>query len=281
MPDSFNYVHESNIKTKIQGNYHGVGNQLSDFLENNYYSMRRAIDSIDFTSPMVSSFREENGQETTVVRDCFIQAARIFNQYFQDLAETSSRLNISSQSKFESTYYEEISTYLFRDLPEVQTGKLSFYNKGIYAGLKIDSDYHISTIKKDVDFCIGKKVNLTISGQNSLELILPVIAVEVKTYLDATMFGEIKSSSKSIRSASPNSRTYVLLGYTNIADEHIIAARQDATITEMYALRKNEGSPIDALVLQMYFDDIRDAIESISADDTVITPGRLLFPSKQ
>ena len=96
-----------------------------------------------------------------------------------------------------------------------------------------------------------------------MELILPIVAVEVKTYLDATMFGEIKSSSKAIRSASPNSRTYVLMGYRDLADEHIVAARQDATLTEMFALRENADSPFLPSVLKEYWEEINNAFVKI------------------
>ena len=150
------------------------------------------------------------------------------------------------------------------------------FKKKVYAGLKIDKDKKIGLITKDVDFCIGKKVNISIDGQPSTELILTVVAVEVKTYLDATMFGEIKSSSKAIRSASPNSKTYVLMGYKCLADEHIIAARQDATLSEMFVLRKNENAPIDANALYLYWHEIVEAIAEISVDDEIVVPGKLL-----
>ena len=152
------------------------------------------------------------------------------------------------------------------------------FNKGIYAGLKIDSDNHIVVIKKDVDFCIGKSVNITISNQMPTELILPIVAVEVKTYLDATMFGEIKSSSKAIRSASPNSKTYVLMGYKDLADEHIIAARQDSTLTEMFALRQDAHSPISSATLLEYWREIKNAVDSISSNENIPLVGRLLNP---
>ena len=115
---------------------------------------------------------------------------------------------------------EEISCYLFHNIDEIKNGNLSIFNKGIYAGIKIKEDLTIDVIKKDVDFCIGKKINVTIDKQTPVSLIIPAVSVEVKTYLDATMFGEIKSSSKTLKSSTPNSRAYVLMGYKNIADEH-------------------------------------------------------------
>lgn len=257
------YVHENNIKSKMEANYKGKGAAIRDFLNNEYYPMRDRMLGLTYSSDSDTEF-------TT--------AANIINDYYQKIESFSNRNAITSQSKFASTFLEEISCYLFKDLPEIHDGTFGVFNKGIYAGLKIDNNRHIGVIKKDVDFCIGKKVSVTIDSQAPVDLILPIVAVEVKTYLDATMFGEIKSSSKSIRSASPNSKTYVLMGYKCIADEHIIAARQDATLTEMFALKNGEHSPVLASVLREYWNEIKNAVDSITEDDIVPSSGRLLFP---
>ncbi len=255
------YIHENNLLSKISSNYKGHGIKLKEFYDNKYLPVRKALESL--------SFSEGN----TVAFD---NAAEIINKYYKEIDTFSRKYSITSQSKFASTFLEEISTYLFKDIPEVKSGEFGVFNKKVYAGLKIDKDKKIGLITKDVDFCIGKKVSISIDRQPSTELILPVVAVEVKTYLDATMFGEIKSSSKAIRSASPNSKTYVLMGYKCLADEHIIAARQDATLSEMFVLRKNEKSPIDANALYLYWHEIVDAIAEISIDDEIIVPGKLL-----
>ena len=151
-----------------------------------------------------------------------------------------------------------------------------FKVKSFYAGLKINEDLSIDVIKKDVDFCIGKKVVITIEQQSPITLIIPAVSVEVKTYLDATMFGEIKSSSKTLKSATPNSKAYVLLGYKCIADEHILAARQDATLDEIFVLQNHEGDKIDADTLYDYYKEIENTLSSITNPPTITVPGRLL-----
>ncbi len=255
------YVHENNLLSKISSNYKGHGNKINEFYEKKYLPVRHALEALSFT--------EKD-------KTAFVKATEIINKYYKEIDAFSRKYSITSQSKFASTFLEEISTYLFKDLPEIKTGAFGVFNKRIYAGLKIGKDKKIGLITKDVDFCIGKRVNISIDGQASTELILPIVAVEVKTYLDATMFGEIKSSSKAIRSASPNSKTYVLMGYKCLADEHIIAARQDATLSEMFVLRKNENSPIDAQALYLYWHEIVEAISGISTDDQITVPGKLL-----
>ena len=169
-----------------------------------------------------------------------------------------------------------MSVYLFQNLDEIKNEEFGIYNKGIYAGLKIDNNRNVSFITKDVDFCIGKKTLIRVDNKPQQQIILPIVAVEVKTYMDATMFGEIKSSSKTIRSASPNSQTYVLMGYKSIKDEHIIASRQDATLTEMFCLQDNESDSIHWEVLYDYWKEISNKVKNISKSDAVNKHGRLL-----
>lgn len=257
------YIHESNLKTKIRTNYNSCGTQLNEFYLNEYIPMRNRIVSLHFDN---------------LHRNDFEIATAIFNDYYNKLLELSRNYNIKSQSKFESTFLEELSSYLFKDLPDIANGNLGVFNKKIYAGLKIDSNHHISVITKDVDFCIGKKTQILIDNQPPITLILPVVAVEVKTYLDATMFGEVKSSSKAIRSASPNSKTYVLMGYKDLKDEHIIAARQDSTISEMFVLRANANSPMDHNTIYEYWQEVSSTVEAIVENEQITVPGKLLNP---
>lgn len=257
------YIHENNLKTKIGKNYKNKATEIQNLYDTVYLPMRAEIESLTFS--------EDN-------REAFVRATEIFNAYYNLINSFAEEHSISSQSKFVSSFIEEISVYLFKDLPDITSNTLGVFNRGIYAGLKIDGSRHIEIIKKDVDFCIGKKIHIVIDNQQPTTLILPVVAVEVKTYLDATMFGEVKSSSKSIKSASPNSRTYVLMGYKNLADEHIFAARQDSVLNEIFVLRANEHSPIDADTIFDYWKEISTAIYELANDDGIHVPGRLLKP---
>lgn len=261
------YVHEKNLLGKLknspQNKYFHLQNEIQNFYNTEYLPTKNRLLSLNFSKNNKADF---------------VAAANMFNDYYNKLNQFSRQYSITSQSKFESTFLEEISSYLFKDITEIQNGEFGVFNKGIYAGLKINSNRKVEVIKKDVDFCIGKKVNISLDNQVSTELIIPIIAVEVKTYLDATMFGEVKSSSKSIRNASPNSKTYVLMGYKSIADEHIISARQDSALSEIFVLRANAHAPIDSNVLYDYWEEITNSISQIANDNLIQVPGRLLNP---
>lgn len=255
------YIHESNFETKIAKNYNGKATELKCFKEEVYMPFRQAMYAIDFTNPTLTDFKE---------------AAKLLNNYSKKLSEFAVVNSITSQSKLESTLLEELSVYLFKDIPEIKSGRLNVYNKGIYAGLKINPDLTLDIVKKDVDFCIGKKVTMTIENQEPIVLTIPIISVEVKTYLDATMFGEVKSSSKTLKSASPNSKAYILMGYKDLSDSHILAARQDSTLDEMFVLKSGAGQPIDPYALYIYWLEITNAIKNITTSNTLNVPGRLL-----
>lgn len=263
--DNLLFVHESNLVNKYKTNYKGKQKEIYEFYLNSYLKMREKALGLTF---------DENH------RGDFDKATKLLNDYYSACERFADRNKITSQSKFASTFLEEISAYLFKDIPEIRSGEFGIFNKNVYAGLKLDSDRNVSVITKDVDFCIGKKVEVEIKDtaghSTDVQIIVPIVAVEVKTYLDATMFGEIKSSSGAIRSASPNSRTYVLMGYKDLKDEHIIAARQDSTLTEMFALRAGQGEPIDADALYDYWKEVSDAIKSVSTETKIKVPGRLL-----
>lgn len=259
------FIHEDNLKNKIKSNYKGKGSVIQKFYDDEYLKMREKLMNLSFARKRMDEF------------DLF---AKESSKYYNKLIKFSSENSITSQSKFESTYLEELSVYLFSNVNEIKNGKYGVFNKKIYAGLKIDKDDNIVIIPKDVDFCIGKKVNIKIDDQHQTELIIPIVAVEVKTYLDATMFGEVKSSSRSIRSASPNSKTYLLMGWKNIADEHIIAARQDSFLSEIYVLKKDENSDFDSKTIYEYWCDITETIKNVNEEIEIKTPGKLLFPNK-
>lgn len=208
------YIHENNLKNKIDINYNGKGEKIRQFYEDVYLNTKMKLLNFDFSNSDENIFKE---------------ATELINNYYKKLDSFIKKNNITSQSKFRSSFLEELSTYLFQDNEYIKSGKLGIYNKGIFAGIKIGNDLKVNIIKKDVDFCIGKKVVIKIEN-TKFEIILPIVAVEVKTYLDATMFGEVQFSSKLLKSATPNVKTYVLMETNQVGNDKIISARYDKNL---------------------------------------------------
>ena len=255
------FVHMNNLQNKIRSNYKGIGRNINNFYNNVYLPIHQQLMTIRITDSEINNIN---------------QVTQIFNDYYERLKEFSTVNRITSQSKFESTFLEEMSSYLFKDLNELKDGTLGVFNKRIFSGLKINSNGSVDIITKDVDFCIGKEINLTIASQPLISIVLPVVAVEVKTFLDATMFGEVKSSSRAIKNATPKAKPYVLMGYRALADSHIIAARNDSALTEMFVLRENANDPMHAEVLIDYWKEIMNSVHLVSIENPVGKIGRLL-----
>lgn len=263
------YAHESNLLNKIRTNYNNQGQEIEAFYNNVYLKYREQLQSLNYISKEIEEFKK---------------AALLIDKYLLEVESFSSRLNITPQSKFRSTFIEEISSYLFEKLPLIENNTFGIFNKNIFAGMKINNQMHIDIIPKDVDFCIGKRVSLVLDNQQPLQIIIPVVCIEVKTYLDATMFGEVQYSSKQIKNASPNVRTYVLMEYNDVAKEKIISARYDNNLNEMFVLRSGSrkdniiATPLDAQTLLDYYLEIEQVINNTGFRDDVITPGKLLKP---
>lgn len=253
-------IHENNFKSKIKKNYKGLGKKINNFYQNVYLKTKNDLMSIDFSNSDTETFKI---------------ATKIINDYYKKLNKFTDSNKITSQSKFRSTFLEEISSYLFSDNEYIKNNTLGIYNKGIYAGLMIGNNLKVNIMKKDVDFCIGKRVKITIE-ENEFEIILPIVAVEVKTYLDATMLGEVQYSSKLIKAATPNAKTYVLMETNQVGDDKLVLARCDNALNEMFVLRKEEGKLIDYRILEDYYNEITSVIKDTAIERKVITPGRLI-----
>lgn len=269
------YVHEDNLLNKINSDYNGLKEELKKFYKEEYISYKDKLNSLNFASEDMNIFEE---------------ASRLINEYLIKLYKAQNDYNIDPRSKFRSSFLEEISTYLFKDLSLITDETFVIHNKKIYAGMKVNNQMHIDILSKDVDFCIGKKVILKVEytkesdNIQEIPIIVPVICVEVKTYLDATMFGEAQFSSKQIKNASPNVKTYVLMEYNEVKKEKIIAARYDNNLNEMFVLRsgskKNDDSlnprPLDSKALLEYYKEISTTIENTDVEDIVNNTGKLL-----
>lgn len=253
------FVHDSNLKTKIKDDYHHKKNELSVFYKNEYLPVHDLLEKL-CKNPTTN----------------FVDITNTINEYLRKLSKFSNANKITAQSKFRSTFLEEISAYLFANVKEIKSGLYGVYNKKVYTGMKIEPNGEVSILTKDVDFCIGKKINIKIDNQSSFEIIIPIVAVEVKTYLDATMFGEVQFSAKAIKNATPNARTYVLMETNQVGKEKILAARYDNTINELFVLKKDDNSDIDSAVLEDFYKEIIEAINDINKNQDVVVPGRLL-----
>lgn len=244
-------------------------------LKNNYYMpMRDAILAMTFNENNVNTFQ---------------RCAKLLNQYYAQIRVFMRAHNMDDNSKFHTNFLEEFSIYFLDSL--IPPVGFDIFNKDVFAGLKIDTTQNIAQIKKDVDFCIGKEVNMniggvvsgtTVSGGKNEVFRIPAISVEVKTYVDATMLGEIMNTSRKIKGANPGSKAFLLTCTRNFADEHLLEAAYDSSIDEIIVLgtkkRKKGVDPIEFTKegLCDYYKVIKKAMLDVNSNPSIQQVGRLL-----
>lgn len=255
--------HKNNIESKIRVNYKGAKEIFKKFYEKYYLP-----------------WHKKNINIKGLTKKDVWKKVKILNRYYQSvnrmILSFKKKGGITSQSKFRPTVLEEFCYYLFKDLKEIKKLKLGFYKKNIYVGFKINSEGKITTIKKDVDFCIGREEEGQIGGKK-IRFIIPIISVECKTYLDGTMWNESQYTAMLIKRANPLAKVYIL-AEANYVDLDKIT--QDSPIDEIFIVRKSRDKKIEPNVIYEFFIQIKEDLKQITKKRKNIIIGRLINRSK-
>ncbi|MBN3535001.1 Bpu10I family restriction endonuclease [Mycoplasma procyoni] len=261
--DEYCFVHENNILKKIKDNYRKKGSELNTFYNDKYKTFKKEINSLHFTIENEENFRK---------------AAKIFEKYMADLEKFASTNEIKSQSKFSSSFLEEMSFHLFKDLEEIKSNELEFKNKKIFSGLRFNSDLNLEILTKDVDFCIGKKMSIKLGNEKPIEVFLPIVTVEKKTYIDSTMFGEVKSSNRNLKNAVLNCKTFLLVGYVNMDVKNLHSIKYEAFLNGIFVLKKDQNDKkIDEMTLFRYWEEVKKSIKDFKTEKRIEFPGVILW----
>jgi len=197
MPNEF-LPHESNLIGKISSNYKGLGVFFKIFKDEIYDDYKSNQLSISETT------KESISRKTSLLNEYYIKIEEFYNKMEKEHNE-----KITSQSKFRPTILEEFCGFLFKDIQVLEDMDLNFFNKRIFAGILLDKNGNASIKTKDVDFCIGKQFYVEIGGSEH-NIIIPIVAIECKTYIDKTMFSEAQFTAQKMKQGSPNVRVYVI-----------------------------------------------------------------------
>lgn len=244
------FYHENNLDGKIRSDYKGIGTSFSAFKHNHYESYKTAHLGI-----------------TGITRDDIVKKATLLSNYLHNVdvfidEHASHNIKITSQSKFRPTVLEEFCGFLFKDLPEVSTLGLGFFNKAVFAGIVLDRNGNAKIKTKDIDFCIGKQFDVTI-GTHIYEIIIPIIAIECKTYIDKTMFSESQFTAQKMKQGSPNVRVYVVSEQNQI-DREEIPTKGQTPIDQIFIIRGSFNEAIKPDAVFAFFEEVRKALVQIS-----------------
>ncbi len=184
------------------------------------------------------------------------------------------------QDKMSSSIMEEFLFYLFKDIPSIQ----SSVNEGlIYMGSAnayTDLSFAPKNLKdflmhpnvfinyKNQDFTISKFIKCTFEcngNRESLEIIVPSVAIECKTFIPSTMLGQSIYEAQLLKQGNPYS-LYIVVAEQNALRDDVNL--KNIPIDEIFILRRekrnstknrvNDKKPIDYKVIKDLYDYVKD-----------------------
>lgn len=249
--------HERNLVGKIEKNYKGKAN----------YFERLKLTSYD-------KYKQKQLSINGISKKSIFRKARLLFKYYRSIDLFLDEHDwITTQSKLRSTILEEFCGFLFKDLPVINKLDLGFYNKKIFAGITIDNLGNVKPKTKDVDFCIGKEVSASFGDQN-YRVIIPVIAIECKTWLDKTMFSEAQFTAQKLKQGTPNVKVYILSGYSGISKTEIPTKGQ--TPIDQIFLVGDTRRRIDNDAVWDFFKEVSNNLKQITEIITIKDIGKIL-----
>lgn len=257
------FYHENNLIGKISNNYKGLSSEFQSLKAekyDRYKASQLAITGIDSIS--INAKIE------------LLEAYYGNADQFVDRIDDEQDIKITSQSKFRPTILEEFCGFLFKDIPEIKNLDLDFFNKKVFAGISLDKNGRPVVKTKDIGFCIGKRFDIRIEEYRE-SIIIPVIAIECKTYIDKTMFSESQFTAQKMKQGSPNVKVYVISEQNQI-DIKEIPSKGQTPLDQIYIIRGNPTNPLNKTTIFDFFTEIKKSLENIGKEIAFMGTGQLI-----
>lgn len=233
--------------------------------------------ALDLIIPQYYEYMRFNNTLRGWDRTDILRRVDYVNQYYNFIHDRGFDNVFSAQGKFRPSILEEFIYLLFRDYINylrkkynVSSDKIDCGQVKAYTNLFFKArDFRefvvapkIGINVKDQDFAIYSEFGLSIRGDREESIMVPVIAVEAKTFIDKTMLDSIIATAEKIKNGNP----YTL--FIAIAEHYDVGREVDpaySRIDQIYILRKgrrrDEWRDIDANVVYRMFEDIKAHIE--------------------
>ena len=221
------------------------------------------------------------------------QRVALLNKYYDFIHENGWDNLFTSQSKFRSTILEEFLFILFhkfidnlrKDIGD-DHGTLACGNSKSYTNMyfyaknvkEFVTSPQIGINMKDQDFAIYRELSLKINDK-SKNVILPVVAIEAKTYLDKTMLEGSIATAEKLKSGNPYTKFYIV---TETYEVDLKVDPAYSRIDQIYVLRKSndrgENKPICADVVSMIVANIKEHLQKewSNIEDKLTSKGVIL-----
>ena len=209
-------------------------------------------------------YYQENKKLIGYSKEIIKERVRLLNKYYDYLHNNNFDNAYTSQSKFRPTILEEFMSILFTDMvcgikerisrnaETVNYGSVCAYTNLFFSGAHFQnfiSNPSVGVNEKNQDFAIFRRTKLNIDGASPIDISLPVVAIENKTYLDKTMLEGSIATAEKIKSGNP----YCL--FCIVSECYDVSLSVDpaySRIDQIFVLRKN--TPRDER--QQIFDDV-------------------------
>lgn len=203
----------------------------------------------------------------------------MLNDYYNFIHNNNYDNLYKSQGKFRPTILEEFLFLLFKDFVEQYQTKLNAQDQLESGSVKAYSNLYFKATNfeefiqnpdmavnvKDQDFAIYRKFALTVNGSKTVNLQVPALAIEAKTYIDKTMLDGIIATAEKIKSGNPYSM------FISVAETYDVALGVDpaySRIDQIYVLRKTspkilrtEWKDINTEVVLKMFKEVKEHLE--------------------
>ena len=198
------------------------------------------------------------------------------NAYYNFMHNNELDRVFTSQGKFRPTILEEFLFLLFKDYVDskqrdfdaagvLNSGAVKAYSN-IYFKAKDFEEFvkapEIGVNEKDQDYAIYRTFDISINNADPLQVRIPAVAIEAKTYIDKTMLDSIIATAEKIKSGNPHTR------FIAVAERYEVSYSVDpaySRIDQIYIfrknMRKNEWADIDKNVVWRMFDETISHLE--------------------
>ena len=168
----------------------------------------------------------------------------------------------SAQSKLEPTILEEFLFHLFREISDnkVAVGGVKAYTNLYFSPKDFTSFKKKNFIKineKDQDFAIYKRVRLQ-DETEKIEIAVPIVSIECKTYLDKTMLEGSIATAEKIKAGNPHCKFFIV---TETYEVDYKVDPSTSRIDNIFVLKKggraDRNNKIDKNVMIKLYEEIQ------------------------
>lgn len=236
----------------------------------------RQRETLELLVPEYSSYLKNMIDLKTYDCASIYKKVEYLNKYYNFMHSHELDKVFSSQGKFRPTVLEEFLFLLFRDYVAdvkeakdtknvIGSGAIKAYTN-LYFKARDFKNYiqnpEIEINDKDQDYAIYRKFNISVDNKQNVQIHIPAIAMEAKTYIDKTMLEGIIATAEKIKSGNPYTR---FVAVTERYDVKLSVDPSYSRIDQIYvlrkAMRKQEWKDIDKDVVWKLFTDTKNHLE--------------------